>query len=109
MLLATSACNAADKDSLITQTNITTLVENAYGSAALQAEVANDVIIYVQRDGLKLRELVYAQGEDTFVGNDLNLISEDITDSGIVEMFVQKEPNQFVWCIKENGDACVLA
>tara|TARA_R100000353_G_scaffold53179_1_gene42517 strand:+ start:1465 stop:3996 length:2532 start_codon:yes stop_codon:yes gene_type:complete len=99
---------SADRDSLITQTNITTLVENAYGSAALQAEVANDVIIYVQRDGLKLRELVYAQGEDTFVGNDLNLISEDITDSGVVEMFVQKEPNQFVWCIKENGDACVL-
>ncbi len=99
---------SADKDSLITQTNITTLVENAYGSAALQAEVANDVIIYVQRDGLKLRELVYAQGEDTFVGNDLNLISEDVTDSGVVEMFVQKEPNQFVWCIKENGDACVL-
>lgn len=99
---------SADKDSLITQTNITTLVENAYGSAALQAEVANDVIIYVQRDGLKLRELVYAQGEDTFVGNDLNLISEDITDSGVVEMFVQKEPNQLVWCIKENGDACVL-
>jgi hypothetical protein len=99
---------SADRDSLITQNNITTLVENAYGSAALQAEVANDVIVYVQRDGLKLRELVYSQGEDTFVGNDLNLISEDITDSGIAEMFVQKQPNQFIWCIKENGEACVL-
>ena len=99
---------SSDRDSLITQNNITTLVENAYGSAALQAEAANDVIVYVQRDGLKVRELVYSQGEDTFVGNDLNLISEDVTDSGIVEMFVQKEPNQFVWCIKENGDACVL-
>ncbi len=99
---------SADRDSLITQNNITTLVENAYGSAALQAEVANDVIVYVQRDGLKVRELVYSQGEDTFVGNDLNLISEDITESGIVEMFVQKQPNQFIWCIKENGDACVL-
>jgi hypothetical protein len=99
---------SADRDSLITQNNITTLIENAYGSAALQAEVANDVIVYVQRDGLKLRELVYSQGEDTFVGNDLNLISEDITDSGITEMFVQKQPNQFIWCIKENGEACVL-
>lgn len=99
---------SADRDSLITQNNITTLVENAYGSATLQAEVANDVIVYVQRDGLKVRELVYSQGEDTFVGNDLNLISEDITDSGIVEMFIQKQPNQFIWCIKENGDACLL-
>ena len=99
---------SANRDALITQDNITTLVENAYGSAALQAEIANDVIIYVQRDKLKIRELVYAQGQDTFVGNDLNLISEDVTDSGIAEMFVQKEPNQLIWCIKENGDACVM-
>ena len=99
---------SADKDSLISQSNITTLVENAYGSAALQAEVANDVVIYVQRDGLKLRELVFDRNQDTFVGNDLNMLSEDITSSGIVEMFLQKQPNQFVWCIKEDGTACVL-
>lgn len=99
---------SADKDSLISQSNITTLVENAYGSAALQAEVANDVVVYVQRDGLKLRELVFDRNQDTFVGNDLNMLSEDITLSGVAEMFVQKQPNQFIWCIKEDGTACVL-
>ena len=99
---------SADKDSLIKQSNITTLVENAYGAAPLQAEIANDVIVYVQRDKLKLRELVYVQGEDTFVGNDLNIFSEDITSSGVAEMYVQKEPNQFIWCIKEDGNACIL-
>jgi hypothetical protein len=99
---------SADKDALITQNNITTLVENSYGSAALQAEIANDVVVYVQRDGLRLRELVYDRVQDTYVGNDLNFLSEDITESGIVEMFVQKEPNQFIWCIKENGTACIL-
>ena len=99
---------SADEDALMTQSNITTLVENAYGSDPLQAEIANDVIVYVQRDGLKLRELVYNNVQDTFIGNDLNLISEDITESGIKEMFVQKTPNQFVWCIKQNGDACIM-
>jgi hypothetical protein len=99
---------SADEDALMTQSNITTLVENAYGSDPLQAEIANDVIVYVQRDGLKIRELVYNNVQDTFVGNDLNLISEDITESGIKEMFVQKTPNQFVWCIKQNGDACIM-
>jgi len=99
---------SADRDSLISQRNITTLIENAYGSAALQAEIANDVVVYVQRDGLKVRELVFDQNQDTYVGNDLNLLSEDVTDSGIVEMFVQKEPNQVIWCIKENGDACAM-
>ena len=99
---------SADKDALITQDNITTLVENSYGSAALQAEIANDVVVYVQRDGLKLRELVYDQNSDTFIGNDLNIISEDVTESGVKEMFIQKQPNQIIWCIKENGDACAM-
>ena len=99
---------SADKDALITQDNITTLVENSYGSAAIQAEIANDVVVYVQRDGLRLRELVYDQESDTFVGNDLNIINEDITESGIKEMFVQKQPNQIVWCIKDDGKACAM-
>lgn len=99
---------SVDRDALITPSNINTQVENSYGSAPIQAELANDVVVYVQRDGLKLRELVYAQDQDVYVGNDLNLLSEDITDSGIVEMFVQKQPNQFVWCIKGDGTAAIL-
>ena len=99
---------SADEDSLMTQSNITTLVENAYGSDSKQAEIAGDVILYIQRDGLKLRELVYNNSADTFMGNDLNVISEDINESGIKEMFIQKTPNQFVWCVKNNGDACIM-
>ena len=99
---------SADRDALISPTNITTKVENAYGSAPLQAEFSNDVIVYVQRDGLRMRELVFNREEDTYIGQDLNILSEDITDSGIAEMYVQKEPNQFIWAIKENGDACVM-
>jgi hypothetical protein len=97
---------SANEDELITQSNITTLVENAYGSAPLQAEIVNDVVVYVQRDRLKLRELIYSQNQDTFLANDLNVVSSSITESGIEEMFIQKEPNQLIWCIKENGDAC---
>lgn len=99
---------SANQDELITQSNITTLVENAYGSAALQAEIVNDVIVYVQRDKLKLRELVYSQNQDTFLSNDLNILSTDITESGVQEMFIQKEPSQLVWCIKDDGNACVM-
>ena len=40
--------------------NINTQVENSYGSAKVQPVVANDVVVYVQRNGLKLRELIYS-------------------------------------------------
>ncbi len=100
---------AADSDSLITQSNIVTRVENAYGAAALQAELANDTILYAQRDKLKLRELVYSQSENTFLGNDLNFLSQDINSGKIAELFVQKEPQQIVWCILEDGTATTLS
>jgi len=99
---------SVDRDSLITAANIETRTENAYGSAPIQAEVASDVIIYTQANGLKLRELVYDSNQDAFASNDLNVISEDITKSGISETFLQKQRDQIIWCIKNNGDAAIL-
>ena len=100
--------NSVDNDALISAKNINTQIENSYGSANVQPVIANDVIVYTQSNGLKLRELVYNQDANVFIGNDLNIMSEDITESGIVQMFVQKDPYQLIWCIKANGDACVL-
>ena len=100
--------NSVDNDALISAKNINTQIENSYGSANVQPVIANDVIVYTQSNGLKLRELVYNQDANVFIGNDLNIMSEDITESGIVQMFVQKDPYQLIWCIKADGDACVL-
>ena len=104
----TVSINSVDADSLITASNINTQVQNSYGAASIQAVVANDVVVYVQRNGLKLRELTYSREANVFVGNDLNILSEDITGTGIKEMFVQKNPEQIIWCIKEDGSACIL-
>ena len=108
----TVSINSVDRDALVTASNINTQIQNSYGSANVQAVVANDVVVYVQRNNLKLRELIYSREADVFVGNDLNILSEDITKGtdnlGITEMFVQKNPEQIIWCIKNDGTACIL-
>ena len=108
----TVSINSVDKDALVTASNINTQIQNSYGSANVQAVVANDVVVYVQRNALKLRELIYSREANVFVGNDLNILSEDITKGsdnlGITEMFVQKNPEQIIWCIKNDGTACIL-
>ena len=104
----TVSVKSVDGDALITASNINTQVENSYGSAKVQPVVANDVVVYVQRNGLKLRELIYSREADVFVANDLNVLSEDITGTGVKEIFVQKNPEQIIWCIKDDGTACIL-
>ena len=100
---------SVNPDQLITQTNITTEIQNSYGSSLVQPVIANDVVVYLQGNKLKLRELVYSRDNDVFVGNDLNLLSEDITGTGVRQMFVQQNPDQIIWCIKEDGTACILS
>jgi len=100
---------SVNPDQLITQTNITTEIQNSYGSSLVQPVIANDVVVYLQGNKLKLRELVYSRDNDVFVGNDLNLLSEEITGTGVRQMFVQQNPNQIIWCIKEDGTACILS
>jgi hypothetical protein len=104
----TVSINSVDKDSLVTANNINTQIQNSYGSGEIQAVVANDVVVYVQRNNLKLRALVYSREANVFLGDDLNLLSEDITGTGVKEIFVQKNPEQIIWCIKDDGTACIL-
>jgi hypothetical protein len=100
---------SVNPDQLISQTNISTEIQNSYGSSLVQPVLANDVVVYLQGNKLKLRELVYSRDNDVFVGNDLNILSEDITGTGVRQMFVQQNPDQLIWCIKEDGTACILA
>ncbi len=99
---------SVNADQLISSTNINTEIQNSYGSSLVQPVIANDVVVYLQGNKLKLRELVYSRDNDVFVGNDLNLLSEDITGTGVRQIFVQQNPDQIIWCIKEDGTACIL-
>ena len=79
-----------------------------HGSADIQAELSNDVVVYAQSDKRKLRALYYNREEDIYKSSNLNFANDEILDSGIKEMFIQKQPYQIIWCILENGDMASL-
>ncbi|QDP54608.1 MAG: hypothetical protein Tp118DCM00d2C30442581_46 [Prokaryotic dsDNA virus sp.] len=99
---------SASSDELISPSNIQTISESVYGTSKIKAVYTNNVIAYVQKNGLSLREMVYSESENSFSGQDLNLLSEDIVNSGVVEVFTQKQPMQLIWCILTNGDIALL-
>lgn len=99
---------SVDKDSVITPSTIKSSKESAFGCQNIQSIFANDVSVYVQRLGKKLRELVYNWENNKFDSNDLTIMASHISDGGITEIAVQKTPDQIIWCLNSDGTLSAL-
>lgn len=79
------------------------------GSAYIQAVMAGDAILYVERGGTKVREFVYNLERDRFVAPDMTIIAEHITKAGIVDIAYQSRPDSILWCVLETtGDIATM-
>jgi hypothetical protein len=72
-----------------------------------RAALVNDVLLFVQRNGRKVRELVYELNKDGWVAPDLTLLAEHITSGEIVEVAYQQQPDAVLWCVR--GDGTLIA
>lgn len=87
----------------LTPTNVTVRRQSTHGCANLQPVVTNDVILYLQRQRKKVRQLQYAWERDVWISPDLTLVSEHITGDGIVQLALQKNPYTILWCVRDDG------
>lgn len=72
-------------------------------SRAVQPIAAGTSLLYVQRAGRKLLSLDYSIDIDRYRPDDLAVLSDRITRTGIVDMALQAEPYSVVWCVLGNG------
>lgn len=77
--------------------------QSCYGSAALQPAIVNNVILYVQKQTRKVRELAYSFQDDSWVSPDLTILSEHITGRGISQIAFQKTPDPILWCVVDGN------
>lgn len=91
----------------ITPTNINALEQTPYGSVPqFRPQKVAQAILFCQRSGNKIRELLYDYQFDSYVGKDLCIVSEHIlrSRSGALGSAYQKDPNSTLWVICNNGD-----
>lgn len=94
----------------LTPTNVSASVQTAYGSANLTCQRIGAQTLFVERSGLKLREMSYDFSIDAFSSKDLSILSEHIfrENSGVVDWCAQTNPYNFLWLVLGNGKlACV--
>jgi hypothetical protein len=95
-------------DAPITPSNIRVRKELSYRCAAVLPERIGANVYYLQDDGRVVRELSYDFTTDSFSGANITVLSEHITESGIVEMDYQQSPDNLLWCVREDGEMAVL-
>ncbi len=95
---------AAREDEVLSPDNIRVVRHSTYGSKeAVMAAPVENVTLFVQRAGRKVREFVFDFDTDRYVAPDLTVLSEHITAGKIKHMRFQQEPNRVVWCVLEDG------
>jgi hypothetical protein len=107
LIIGTSAgewrIRSSDYDEPITPTNFSMKEQTTYGSKAIQALPVNDVILFVDSVGRKIREVAYVGDKDKYNAPDLTALAEHITETGIVAIAHQKNPDSILWAVRADG------
>lgn len=90
-------------DTSLTPSNVTVRRQSNYGSSPLQARLINDVVLYTQRLGNKVREMTFSYEKEGYLSPDLTLLAEHITEGGIIDTAFQRVPQSIYWGVTANG------
>ncbi len=100
-LLASAASGSSNA---ITPSDVQVVRQTDYGSCPGVLPVsAGRSTLFVQRAGRKLREMYYYYYIGGFEAEDISLMSEHLTKSGVVQMAFQREPVPVLWMCLNNG------
>lgn len=87
----------------ITPTNIQVKNQSVYGCNSVRPLRIGNELYFMQRAGRKLRAMAYRYDTDAYGSPDMTVLSEHITESGIIDMAYQQEPESIMWMVRGDG------
>lgn len=97
------ALGSSDAEKALSPTNIRATNQSRYGSAHIPGIMLADVVLFIQRNGRKVREFVYSFESDSWIAADLTLLAEHVTRGGIQEVAYQQQPDAILWAVRGDG------
>lgn len=98
---------STDPADAITPTNpMRPRIQTTYGSKEIQALLLANAVLFVDAQGRKVRgaQYIFEKGESGgYDAPDYTMLSEHITESGIVDMAFQQNPYPILWCVRDDG------
>jgi len=96
--LASNSLNDA-----LTPSNIRPVQITNYGNAFIPVVQISADILFVQKGLRVVRRLQYDYKSNSYMAMPINIISEHITESGIVDVAYVNEPSSIFWAIRTDG------
>ncbi len=90
----------------LTPANVRVLPESHYGSKKMEPIQVENVVLFLQRAGRKMREFYYDFDQDNYIARDLTLLAEHLTVGGFVDTAYQQEEDSIVWAVRSDGVLC---
>lgn len=79
--------------------------QSYWGCADVRPVVLGDVVVFLQRNGAKVRSIGYDYSVDGYNGNELSIASDHLFDGyTIVDWAFQQTPHGILWCVRSDGD-----
>ena len=88
----------------IAPTNIQIKNQSVFGCSYVRPQRIGNELYFVQRAGRKLRAFTYKYDSDDYGAPDLSIMSEHLTEGGIVDMAYNPEPESILWLVRADGD-----
>lgn len=95
-------------DEPITPTNFTLKDCSTQGSDRLSAAKIDSNVVFVQKSGRRVYELVFSADRMDYVAHDLTRLNLDIGDDGFECVAVSRQPDTFVWMPRGDGRMAAL-
>lgn len=92
----------------ITPDNFRVKLFDSVGANKIQPVKAMDTIFFVDTAGINVHEIILSQETLSYQANDLSLIANDYTQSGIIAHAWQQSPTKTYWCAVNDGHLCSL-
>lgn len=87
--------------------NVRVRQQSQYGSRAIVPVQAGTSVLFVQRAGLKCREITYDEVSG-YSSSDVTVDANHITQTGIVDFDFAQEPDPLVWAVRADGGLSCL-
>jgi hypothetical protein len=96
-------CGEITSDEVLGPGNVKISQQSVFGSRSVIPVLVKDIVIFVQRQGRKLRDLQYDFGSDAYQSTDLTVLSEHVSAGGITDIVYQQEPHSIIWAVRADG------
>ena len=83
--------------------NVNIKQQTSYGSHTTPPQQIGSTVLFVQRQQRKIREFSYRFENDAYAAPDMTILSEHLTEGGIVDVEYAQEPSSIYYAVRTDG------